>query len=130
MASSIARYEEWLSLERVRSLSRSLSDPPALRMAREDAHERFLKLPLEPNPLYRGYGYFTGVDLSGIDPELRGPAVHLPPALPGALRIVHDVAGSHVEVPERLRSQGVQLTTLDELLTHGGDALDAFVRTP
>jgi Fe-S cluster assembly scaffold protein SufB len=128
MAASVARYEEWLSLDRVRSLSKSLSDPPALRAAREDAHARFLKLPLEPNPLYRGYGYFTGVDLSGIDPELRGPPVSLPELLPDTLRVVHDVAGTHVEIPEALRGEGIRLTTLDQLLTHGGESLDEFVR--
>jgi len=126
MATPAARYEEWLSLDRVRSLSRSLSDPPALRAAREEAHARFLSLPIEPNPLYRGYGYFTGVDLSEIDPELKGPPVALPPPLPGTLRVVHDVAGTHVEVPERLRGLGVHLTTLDQLLTHGGESLDEF----
>ncbi|MGA8274985.1 MAG: SufD family Fe-S cluster assembly protein, partial [Thermoplasmata archaeon] len=128
MVTSAARYEEWLSLDRVRSLSKTLSDPPALRAAREDAHERFLKLPIEPNPLYRGYGYFTGVNLTGIDPELRGAPVPLPPPLPGTLRVVHDVAGTHVEVPEQLRGRGIRLTTLDQLLTHGGDALDEFMR--
>ncbi|MGA8537253.1 MAG: hypothetical protein WB789_07680, partial [Thermoplasmata archaeon] len=117
MVTSAARYEEWLSLDRVRSLSKTLSDPPALRAAREDAHERFLKLPIEPNPLYRGYGYFTGVNLTGIDPELRGAPVPLPPPLPGTLRVVHDVAGTHVEVPEQLRGRGIRLTTLDQLLT-------------
>jgi Fe-S cluster assembly scaffold protein SufB len=127
MATAAARYEEWLGLDRVRALSKSLSDPPAIRAAREDAHARFLKLPLEPNPLYRGYGYFSGVDLSGLDPELSGAPVHLPAALPGALRIVHDVAGTHVELPERLRGQGITVTTLDQLLTHGGDSLAEFL---
>jgi Fe-S cluster assembly protein SufB/Fe-S cluster assembly protein SufD len=99
-----------------------------VRAAREEAHERFLKLPLEPNPLYRGYGYFSGVDLTGIDPELSGPAVHLPSPIPGTLRVVHDVAGSHVELPENLRNQGITFTPLDQLLTQGGAALDEFVR--
>jgi len=127
MATAAARYEEWLSLDRVRSLSKSLSDPPALRGAREDAHARFLTLPLEPNPLYRGYGYFSGVDLSGMDPELKGTPVHLPPPLPETLRIVHDVAGTHVELPESIRRLGVTVTTLDQLLTHGGDSLVDFL---
>jgi Fe-S cluster assembly scaffold protein SufB len=127
MESAVARYEEWLTLDRVRDLSRSLSDPPALRAAREDAHARFLKLPIEPNPLYRGYGYFTGVDLSGLDPELRGPRVPLPAPLPASIRIVHDVAGTHVDLPEAVRSEGVTVTILDQLLTHGGPSLEEFV---
>jgi Fe-S cluster assembly scaffold protein SufB len=127
MQPSVARYEEWLTLDRVRALSRSLSDPPELRAVREEAHARFLKLPIEPNPLYRGYGYFTGVDLSSIDPELGGPRVPLPPPIPSSLRIVHDVAGTHVDLPEALRSLGVTVTTLDQLLTHGGGSLEAFL---
>lgn len=127
MAPTAARYEEWLDLDRVRNLSKSLSDPPALRAAREEAHARFLTLPLEPNPLYRGYGYFSGVDLSGLDPELTGPPVPLPSPLPGALRIVHDAAGTHVELPERLRGQGITITPLDQLLTHGGGPLAEFL---
>jgi Fe-S cluster assembly scaffold protein SufB len=128
MAISAPRFEEWLSLERVEKLSGSLSDPPALRAAREEAHERFLRLPLEPNPLYRGYGYFSGVDLSGLDPETTGPSVGLPPTIPGALRVVHDAGGTHVELPEPLRRAGVTIHTLDELWTHGGASLDAFLR--
>ncbi|MCI4365551.1 MAG: SufD family Fe-S cluster assembly protein [Thermoplasmata archaeon] len=128
MASSVPRYEEWLTLDRVRKLSDLLSDPPDLRTARAEAHERFLQLPLEPNPLYRGYGYFSGVDLTGLDPELSGPPVPLPPPLPDSVRIVHDVAGTHVELPGHLRSLGVTLHTLDQLLTHGGESLEAFLR--
>jgi Fe-S cluster assembly scaffold protein SufB len=79
-----------------------------------DAFERFLQLPLEPNPLYRGYGYFTNVDLSGLDAITTGPAVPLPAALAGTVRCVHDAAGTHATIPSELQAAGLRLTLLSE----------------
>ncbi len=115
MAAAVPRFEQWLSEEAVRTLSREVGDPPVVAARRKEAFERFLELPIEPNPLYRGYGYFTNVNLAGIDPIARGPAVPLPPTIPGSVRVVHDASGTRVEIAEELREHGVVATTLAEL---------------
>ena len=68
----------WLNPAAVRALSTSLSDPPSIAKERGIAAERVGELPMEPNPLYRQYGYFTGVDLTGLDPSAPGSAVARP----------------------------------------------------
>ncbi|HLM92122.1 MAG TPA: SufD family Fe-S cluster assembly protein [Thermoplasmata archaeon] len=128
MAAAIPRYEEWLPLARVEELGRSLSDPHEFHQIRLDAHSRFLSLPLEPNPLYRGYGYFSGVDLTGIDPKVDGSSISLPSPIPGALRVVHDVSGTRVELPGTLKDAGVSVRTLAEIWTQGGTATREFLR--
>jgi Fe-S cluster assembly scaffold protein SufB len=128
MATSVPRYSEWLALQQVRDLSSSLGDPEVFRKTREEAYERFRELPLEPNPLYRGYGYFAGVDLTDLNPETRGKAADLPPALAGAVRIVHDAAGTRVEVPPELAAAGVRVTTLSDLWKAGNGQLAPFLR--
>jgi len=122
MAASVARHTEWLGIDEVRHLSSSIGDPGPIAAARLDAYDRFRTLPLEPNPLYRGYGYFSNVDLTGIAAEASGPAVPLPAALPGAIRIVHDITGTRVDLPAPLRSLGVQVRTLPELWQDGAEA--------
>ncbi|HLM70559.1 MAG TPA: hypothetical protein VK423_04175, partial [Thermoplasmata archaeon] len=102
MASAVPRFEEWLRSDQVADLSHRFSDPAGFARQRTDSYERFRHLPIEPNPLYRGYGYFTNVDLSGIDPAAQGPPVALPPRLEGAVRIVHDVSGTRIELPDEL----------------------------
>jgi len=128
MASAVPRFEEWLSSEEVSRLSQTEGDPKEFADQRADAYERFRELPIEPNPLYRGYGYFTNVDLSGVDPLARGPAVALPPRLEGAVRIVHDVSGTRVDVPEELAGVGVTVTTLSDVFRSGEEGLHAFLR--
>ena len=108
---------EWISEAEVRELSRSLRDPPAVREQREAALRLFHALPMEPNPLYRQYGYFQGVDLRGIRPSDLGTAVELPPGIRGAVRIVHSAAGSRVEIPSELSDAGLRVRTLEELWT-------------
>ena len=115
MASATPQYRDWLTFEQVRKLSKELQDPAPFGRRRAESYERFRELPLEPNPLYRGYGYFAGVDLTGIDPEVRAAPVVLPPTLPDALRIVHDAAGTRVDLPESLRETGVKVAGLSEL---------------
>jgi Fe-S cluster assembly scaffold protein SufB len=112
MATAIARPVEWVSPAHVAELSRALGEPEALQHRRHDAFERFLSLPIEPNPLYRGYGYFTNVDLTGLDAVATGPAVSLPAVRPGTVRIVHDAAGTHATIPSELRDAGIRLTVL------------------
>ncbi len=108
-SSAVVKPSEWVSADQIRSLSDALQDSQVRRQRRRDAYDRFLSLPIEPNPLYRGYGYFTNVDLTGIDAAARGARLLLPPAAPGVARIVHDAAGTHAEVPAHLVSAGVQV---------------------
>ncbi len=122
MAAKVARYEEWLTLDRVRQLSNDLGDGPELRALREESHARFLRLPLEPNPLYRGYGYFNGVDLTGLDPDVHGPALPLPPPVRGAIRVVHDASGTRADLPDDLLAGGARFVPFDEWRrTEGSD---------
>jgi Fe-S cluster assembly scaffold protein SufB len=128
MAQAAPKFESWLSSEQVDRLSASLSDPPAVARYRGESYERFLELPIEPNPLYRGYGYFTGVDLSGIDLASRGSPVELPPARPDTLRIVHDAAGTRIDLPTELRDAGVQVLPLSDVWAQGDAAIPPFLR--
>jgi Fe-S cluster assembly scaffold protein SufB len=107
MAAAVVLPSEWVSLSHVRELSRALGEPQAILDRRVDAYERFVKLPIEPNPLYRGYGYFTNVNLTGLDAITRGSSVPLPPVPKGTVRCVHDAAGTHVTVPPELERAGV-----------------------
>jgi Fe-S cluster assembly scaffold protein SufB len=115
MASSVVPHGEWLSLDDVRRLSSTLGDPAPVAARRTNAFDRFQHLPLEPNPLYRGYGYFSNVDLTGVDANPRGSPVGLPAPLPETVRIVHDAAGTRADVPGSLRDAGVRVHTLSEI---------------
>ena len=128
MASTSPRFQEWLHRDEVTRLARAVGDPEEFSRQRAEAYERFRELPIEPNPLYRGYGYFTNVDLTGVDPLVRGPSVGLPPRLDGAVRIVHDASGTHVEVPAELEQAGVRVTTMDEIWNAHRPGLDGFLR--
>jgi len=112
MAAAVSRSADWLSPDQVRELSVSLHEPEALRGKRLEAYDRFLELPLEPDPLYRGYGYFTNVDLTGLDALTSGAAIRAPEPHPGSVRVVHDASGTHVDVPEGLRDAGVSVTAI------------------
>jgi len=128
MASPVPRFDQWLSSDEVSRLSRDQGDPREFAHERMDAYERFLQLPIEPNPLYRGYGYFTNVDLSGIDPAAHGDPVPLPEPVPGAVRIVHDASGTRFEVPGSLRSRGVRIRPLAEIWSSATPDLPRFLR--
>ena len=128
MAVVAPRFDAWLSSEQVRDLSRSLSDPPSFVPIRDDAYERFQRFPIEPNPLFRGYGYFTNVELSGLEPAVHDTPVALPAPLPGSIRIVQDTAGTHVHLPPELRSQGVRIRTLADIWGGAKEELDRFLR--
>ncbi len=127
MASAVVRPAEWLPSSQVRELSASLGDPPTFAERRADAFERFLKLPLEPNPLYRGYGYFSNVDLSDLDSVRTAAAIASPAPLAGAIQVVHDAAGTRSFVPPELDRAGVRLVTLPEIWKAGAEAAGAFV---
>jgi Fe-S cluster assembly scaffold protein SufB len=128
MAASVPKFEEWLSLDRVRELSTGVEDPVTFRSAREDAFDRFLHLPLEPNPLYRGYGYVSNVNLDGIDPMARGSPVASPPVRPGTVQVVHDVSGTRIRVPKELEEAGVRTMSLAEVWRDGDEAVHRFLR--
>jgi Fe-S cluster assembly scaffold protein SufB len=131
MAVAAPRYEEWLNRETVVDLSQSLNDPPEFADVRADAFDRFLTLPLEPDPLYRKYGYFTGVDLTGIDPQARSNApVPLPAPLKGAIRVVHDASGTHTDLPPELRDAGIELQSLSETWAAEPGAYREFLGDP
>ncbi|HEV2428895.1 MAG TPA: SufD family Fe-S cluster assembly protein, partial [Thermoplasmata archaeon] len=95
---------------------------------RERAARSYRELALEPNPLYRKYGYFAGVDLAGIDPRSRGPPVPVSPPDPNTLQVIHDASGTRTHLPEALRSAGVTLATLPEAWRPGGAGPSGFLR--
>ncbi len=128
MAAAVSRLHDWLTVDQVRDLSRSLADPEPVRVQRLDSFERFRELPIEPNPLYRGYGYFTGVDLTGLDAQAQGPRVDRPPALEGVVRIVHDAAGTTIDVPPATAAGGVRIVPLADVWAAGGGTLSTFLR--
>jgi Fe-S cluster assembly scaffold protein SufB len=128
MAQTAPKFETWLSSGQVDRLSAALADPPSVVRSRREAYERFLDLPIEPNPLYRGYGYFTNVDLSGIDLDRHGSPVDLPTVRPDTLRIVHDTAGTHVALPSNLSDAGVRVIPLAEVWSSGEEGVARFLR--
>ncbi|MGP8158928.1 MAG: SufD family Fe-S cluster assembly protein [Thermoplasmata archaeon] len=128
MASAAPRFEQWLSSDEVGRLSSELGDPAEFARQRAGAYARFRHLEIEPNPLYRGYGYFTNVDLTGIEPGATGDPVRLPPRLEGSVRIVHDISGTRIEVPEELEKAGVHVTPLSKVWGSGKAEVEAFLR--
>ncbi len=124
----VGTSQDWIPERDVHELSRVLGDPATVRDRRADAFRLYQALPLEPNPLYRQYGYFQGVNLQGIRPSEAGPPVPLPPALAGAVRIVHDSAGTRVELPTRLAQAGVRIQTLSQLWSSTNEALSVFLQ--
>jgi len=128
MSSAVPRFDQWLTHDAVRELSDDQHDPREFSAQRFDAYERFLQLPIEPNPLYRGYGYFTNVDLTGVNPSQRGTPVPLPPPVEGSVRIVHDVSGTRVDLPPELRDAGIHIDLLSEVWRGGKAKVDAFLR--
>jgi len=111
MAIATSQSSDWVRPDEIRRLSRSLGETDADLARRLDAYARFLALPIEPDPLYRGYGYFTNVDLSGLEASAAGAGVRLPPPAHGLVRVVHDGAGTHATVPAELSEQGVRVTS-------------------
>ena len=112
MATEAVRSSEWITPGHVRDLSHALGEPERIEERRLGAFERFRKLPIEPDPLYRGYGYFSNVDLSGLDAMTSGPPVPAPPPREGTVQVVHDAQGTRVVVPRLLEDRGVRFTRL------------------
>ncbi|MHB1434599.1 MAG: SufD family Fe-S cluster assembly protein [Thermoplasmata archaeon] len=88
-------------------LSEQLGDSGTRRSERLRDLRLAEELPIEPNPLYRKYGYFAGVDLAHLDLTRTGPPVAIPSPLPGAVQIVHDISGTRVHLPPELQRGGV-----------------------
>jgi len=128
MASAVSRPGDWLGPDQVVRLSSEFGDPERFARERADSYQRFRELPIEPNPLYRGYGYFTNVDLTGLDPSLTGSPVSLPPRIDGSVRVVHDLSGTRVDVPVELASEGVRARSLTEVWSSGGPETESFLR--
>lgn len=116
MVAVAAERAPWLEPGQIAGLSAQLGDSVAQARRRQRAYEDFLELPLEPNPLYRKYGYFAGVDLTGVDPARGGAAVPLPPAPDATIRVVHDASGTRAELPAVARTAGVRFEELARLL--------------
>ncbi len=127
MASTAARFQDWLSAEEVDGLSRKLNDPPGYASFRADSFREFLDLPLEPSPLFRKYGYFAGVDLRGISPATLGPRVAVPRPPVDAAQIVHDASGTHADLPASLRDLGIEVHTLPELWSSEPESVQNFL---
>ncbi len=125
-----ASLAHWLDPERVRGLSVALGDPPRVAAERLVAAERVTELPLEPNPLYRQYGYFSGVDLTGIDPLIHGSPVGLPPLGARTVQVVHDASGSRMRSSSDLSGGSVQFTPLADLWGSGDSGASTFYTPP
>ncbi|MFI5415580.1 MAG: hypothetical protein ACHQ16_08045, partial [Candidatus Lutacidiplasmatales archaeon] len=127
MAVAAARFEDWLPESEIEKLSRARHDPPALASRRREAYAKFLELPLEPNPLYRKYGYFSGVDLSGLNIQASSSALPGLSTAPRTITAIHDAAGSHFDVPDELVDDHVVLESIEEVLQKGGPELEQFL---
>ena len=123
-----ARLETWVVPRHIDELASTLHDPSDFAERRRKAYQLIGELPLEPNPLYRKYGYFAGVDLAGLDPLAQGPPVPLPPAVPHTVRIVHDAAGSRLELPRSLQDAGVRIESLADVWASDASERSAFLR--
>jgi Fe-S cluster assembly scaffold protein SufB len=130
MAAAVARYEEWLAADQIRELSRGRGEPDALLERRLDAHRKFLELPLEPHPLYRKYGYFNGVDLGGLNVLPSGRGVGPVDSAPRTVTVVHDSAGTHIDLPEELAADRVRVESVEEVVRAGGQEAAAFLGAP
>ncbi|MCI4351478.1 MAG: SufD family Fe-S cluster assembly protein [Thermoplasmata archaeon] len=120
MAAAAPKFDAWLEEPVLRKLSSELGDTPELARFRTEAHRAFLELPIEPDPLYRKYGYFAGVDLAEVNPLAHGPAVAASVLDPLQIEVLHDAAGSHLTLPPDLERAGVRVETLPDIL--GRDA--------
>jgi Fe-S cluster assembly scaffold protein SufB len=124
MAGGIPQFDRWFEEAQVRALSDQMGDAPAVRARRLASFQAFRELPIEPNPLYRKYVYFGGVDLAGVVPDRHGAPVALPPSPENTLRVVHDSSGTRIELPERLRAAGVRADTAGDLWKDEGATMD------
>ncbi len=118
--------EDWISPDQVRELSHALSDTPPMEEARRHAFRAFLEQPLEPDPLYRKYGYFAGVDLRQLEPLRSGAPVADPAVQTDTVEIIHDISGTRIRMPSVLRDAGVTVLSYPEILGRLAPGSGAF----
>lgn len=122
MAAASPVFDRWIEDRTIDALSAELHDPPAIRQLRRSALEAFRELAMEPNPLYRKYVYFGGVDLEGVDPVHAGHPVPLPNPPADTVRIVHDCSGTRIDLPPSLEELGVRVLGGPDLWKAEADA--------
>jgi Fe-S cluster assembly scaffold protein SufB len=127
MAVAANRYEAWLPSEAIQALSEARGEPAEVSARRREAYEKFLELPLEPNPLYRKYGYFSGVDLTGLEVRPTGRPVPGISTAPRTISALHDAAGTTFDIPEALLREGVRFDPIETVLREGGPAASEFL---
>jgi Fe-S cluster assembly scaffold protein SufB len=130
MAVSSPAYDRWLEESTVDALSAELRDPPAIRALRRSAMQDFRELPMEPNPLYRKYAYFGGVELEGVSPVRSGHPVPLPHPPAHTIRVVHDCSGSRIDLPPELEELGVRAVAAPDLWQEESEAVRLFEPAP
>lgn len=123
-APAVPLYASWLDAQRLGTLGTALGDPPSIVAARRKALDAFTDLPVEPSAVYRGYSNVAGAQLSDLALDAKGGKVELPAADPATVRIVHDAAGTHLELPSALRDAGVRIRLLPEIWSEAGDRAD------
>ncbi|HZY71317.1 MAG TPA: SufD family Fe-S cluster assembly protein [Thermoplasmata archaeon] len=116
MAVAEATPVRWVPDPTAARLSAVIGDSPELARRRAESARAVAELPLEPDPLYRKYGYFAGVDLTGIDPLTVGTPVPAPPPDPQTVTILHDRSGTRLSIPPELQEAGVRVELLHELV--------------
>lgn len=121
MASAAVPPSEWFSERQVQAVASQSGEPESVTQHRQKAFATYRRLPVELNPLYRQYAYFTGVDLRRADPLRSGQPVRSPGPSPMTVLLLHDASGTRAEVPEELRRAGLKVATVPTLL-NGPDA--------
>lgn len=127
MAASAPSMARWIDADRLQGLGSLFNEPEPVRRAREAARQAFDALPLEPNPLYRGYSNIAGADLSELDFGTTGPSVERPLCPEATVRILHDASGTSVEIPDSLAHAGVTVRTFPELLADVGYGAERLI---
>jgi hypothetical protein len=121
MAASAIPPNDWFDARQLEEVAAATHEPASVTAARREAFGSFLRLPVELNPLYRQYAYFTGVDLRGLEPSRSGSSVRAPPAHENTVVVLHDARGTHVQAPPQLLSRGLRAIPVPEVL-QGADA--------
>lgn len=123
MAVATVTPNDWFSERQLAEVASGTREPASVTTWRKEAFDSFRRLPVELNPLYRQYAYFTGIDLRGLEPARSGPSVRAPLGSPNTVVVVHDAHGTQVRVPPELLEKGLRLEVVPEVLS-GKSAAD------